>query len=367
MQTGSDVAIIGAGIIGAALADALAALGAQVTVIDRHHPATGVTASTFAYINAATKRPDAYFRLNFAGIAEHARLRDELGDAAWRIETGRLLWHDDPQEMTALTALIEEATAWGYDTAWLTPADVAECEPDLRLPDGVTWVARFAGERAVDAAALARQLLERAQARGAQIRTGQAVIALSRRGARIGGVTLARGEQIAADWVINCAGPDADHVAQLAGRSLPLDPQIGIVAQVRTSARLRGIVDGNGLLVRPATRDGDRLLIQQNEADAALRAGSPAARVAEAMSASVRRLLPEHASIAPEQWTVAVRPIPRDGVSSAGLLPAIPGYGEIVTHSGVTLAPLLGRLVAAEIAGQAPDPLLASFRPERFR
>lgn len=366
MQMGSDVAIIGAGIIGSALADALTALGASVTVVDRHHPATGVTASTFAYINAATKRPEPYFRLNAAGMAEHTRLLDELGDAPWRIETGRLLWHDDTQEMAELTALVDEAATWGYNVAWLSPSEVAEFEPELRVPEGITRVAHFADERAVDAAALARALLDRAQARGAEMRAGQAVIAFSRRGERITGVTLARGEQIAADWVINCAGPDADHVAQLAGRTLPLDPQIGIIIQVRARARLRGIVDGGGVLARPADRDGERLLIQQNAADAALRSGVPAARVAEEMAAALRNLLPEGASIAAEQWTVAVRPIPRDGVSSAGLLPAIPGYGEIVTHSGVTLAPLLGRLVAAEIAGQALDPLLASFRPERF-
>jgi len=366
MATGSDVVIVGAGIIGSALADALTALGASVTVIDRHHPATGVTASTFAYINAATKRPEPYFRLNFAGMAEHARLRDELGDAPWRIETGRLLWHDDPAEMAQLTALVDEAATWSYNVAWLSPIEVAEVEPELRLPEGITRIARFADERAVDAAALARALLERAQARGAQLRAGQAVIAFARRGERITGVTLARGEQIAADWVINCAGPDADHVAQLAGRTLPLDPQIGIITQVRASARLRGIVDGGGVLARPADRDGERLLIQQNEADAALRAGTPAARVAEEMAAALRRLLPEGTSTAAEQWTVAVRPIPHDGVSSAGLLLETPGYGEIVTHSGVTLAPLLGRLVAAEIAGQAPDPLLDAFRPERF-
>jgi len=37
-----------------------------------------------------------------------------------------------------------------------------------------------------------------------------------------------------------------------------------------------------------------------------------------------------------------------------------------VTHSGMTLGPLLGELVAAEILGAAPDPRLASFRPERL-
>jgi glycine/D-amino acid oxidase-like deaminating enzyme len=37
-----------------------------------------------------------------------------------------------------------------------------------------------------------------------------------------------------------------------------------------------------------------------------------------------------------------------------------------VSHSGVTLAPVLGRLVAKEVADGAPDGLLAPFRPDRF-
>jgi glycine/D-amino acid oxidase-like deaminating enzyme len=58
--------------------------------------------------------------------------------------------------------------------------------------------------------------------------------------------------------------------------------------------------------------------------------------------------------------------MPADGRSSAGLLPSLPGYAEIVTHSGITLGALLARLVAEEITTGTVDPLLAPFRPERF-
>ena len=37
-----------------------------------------------------------------------------------------------------------------------------------------------------------------------------------------------------------------------------------------------------------------------------------------------------------------------------------------MTHSGVTLAPVLGRLVAREVADDTADGLLAPFRPGRF-
>jgi glycine/D-amino acid oxidase-like deaminating enzyme len=37
-----------------------------------------------------------------------------------------------------------------------------------------------------------------------------------------------------------------------------------------------------------------------------------------------------------------------------------------VTHSGVTLGPLIGRLLAREILTSEVDPLIAPFRADRF-
>jgi glycine/D-amino acid oxidase-like deaminating enzyme len=38
----------------------------------------------------------------------------------------------------------------------------------------------------------------------------------------------------------------------------------------------------------------------------------------------------------------------------------------LATHSGVTLGPLLGRLIAGEIVGGPPSAMLAPFRADRF-
>ena len=47
-------------------------------------------------------------------------------------------------------------------------------------------------------------------------------------------------------------------------------------------------------------------------------------------------------------------------------VPSVPGYYEAVSHSGITLGPVIGRLLASEILSGKPDRLLADFRPERF-
>jgi glycine/D-amino acid oxidase-like deaminating enzyme len=58
--------------------------------------------------------------------------------------------------------------------------------------------------------------------------------------------------------------------------------------------------------------------------------------------------------------------MPADRLPIVGPLPWLDSLYLAVSHSGVTLAPVLGRLVARELADGAPDGLLAPFRPGRF-
>ena len=49
-----------------------------------------------------------------------------------------------------------------------------------------------------------------------------------------------------------------------------------------------------------------------------------------------------------------------------GALPGLDGFYVVVSHSGVTLGPLWGRVAAAEILEGALDPRLGPYRPDRF-
>jgi glycine/D-amino acid oxidase-like deaminating enzyme len=78
------------------------------------------------------------------------------------------------------------------------------------------------------------------------------------------------------------------------------------------------------------------------------------------------RVVPAITGARAEAARLALRPIPADSYSAVGPIPGLDGYYLVVTHSGVTLGPYLGRLVAGEIAGGSPAPELATFRPARF-
>jgi glycine/D-amino acid oxidase-like deaminating enzyme len=58
--------------------------------------------------------------------------------------------------------------------------------------------------------------------------------------------------------------------------------------------------------------------------------------------------------------------MPPDERPMVGARPGVDGLYVVVSHSGVTLGPLWGRIAAAEILDGALDPRLLPYRPGRF-
>jgi glycine/D-amino acid oxidase-like deaminating enzyme len=75
---------------------------------------------------------------------------------------------------------------------------------------------------------------------------------------------------------------------------------------------------------------------------------------------------PALASARVEATRVGVRPMPRDERPMVGRIPGLDGFYVVTSHSAVTLGPLWGRIVTAEILDGVPDPRLAPYRPSRF-
>lgn len=359
-----QVIVIGAGVIGSALAFRLAQGGAQVTLVDRAYPAYGTTGSTFAWTNSNNKPPRDYHDLNVAGMQAHLALREELGAAPWFREGGNLIWFDDDEQTERLEAQIARLQSWGYRAEWLDRTAVGELEPDLLL-GAAEQVAWFPDEAMVDGPGLAQRLSALAVQHGATTRFAHEVVAIERAGGRVSGVRFPTGERLAADLVVNCAGPAADRIAALAGRTLPFAATPGLLVRVSGAPdALKRVVHAPRLHMRPDV--GGLMMLHHGDHDAGLERGEEIGPMVADLFARAAEYLPTLSSTRLSRWNIGIRPIPADERTSAGLLPALPGYAEIVTHSGITLGPLLGRLVAGEILGGTPDPLLANFRPERF-
>ena len=67
-----------------------------------------------------------------------------------------------------------------------------------------------------------------------------------------------------------------------------------------------------------------------------------------------------------ERTHIGLRALPMDRRPVCGWINSIDGLYVVVTHSGITLAPLLSRLVVEEILDGVEARLLRPFRPSRF-
>jgi glycine/D-amino acid oxidase-like deaminating enzyme len=365
-----DVVVAGGGMVGAHIAYRLARAGVRVTVVDAGTPGQGTSARSFAWVNANDKPPLDYHRLNAGGVAAHRRLRDdvlaETGAAGWLNEGGGLELADDAGR-EALLAKAARLQRWGYRVDVLDLADVPALEPHLVL-DGVAAATYCPDEAWVDAPACVAAVLAAARRHGAIVRSDTTVDGFLRDGDRVSGVTLAGGEALIAPQVVLAAGRWTDRLAALAGVDLPLAPTCGLLAVVRpVAAGISRVVHVPGMNFRP--EPGGGLVLQSGVTDAGVGPDTtpdPGLPGCAELLARFTRYLPGLAGAEVVEARVGIRPMPADGLTVAGAIPDRPGLYLAVTHSGVTLGPLLGELAASEITTGMPVPLLASFRPGRL-
>ncbi|GAA0340695.1 FAD-binding oxidoreductase [Actinoallomurus spadix] len=355
------VLVIGAGVIGAAVAAGLTRRGAWVTVLEQRFPGAGTTGTSFAWVNANAKDPDDYFALNHTAVhAYHA-----LGGDGF-VPTGHLEWANGETRRLELSARVERLRDREYAVERITARRAAELEPDLAAqPDGTDYVL-FPEEGHVIPAVLLARLLGEARDRGARVETGAAVreITSGRGGVS---VTLADGGVRAADVLVCCAGRWTGGLVDVP----VLDPRVSgattngfLVTTTPVPARLGRVLTGDRLNVRPD--GGGRLLLQALDLDGSADPETqPRDDVGPEMLARLPEVLSATEGVRVERTRVGQRAMPADGRTVAGFTDAAARVYTVVTHSGITLAPLLGDLVAGEVYGKE-SALLRPFRPERF-
>jgi glycine/D-amino acid oxidase-like deaminating enzyme len=364
-MSGPRTAVVGAGIVGASVAYHLSEGGAEIVLIDGGEPGSGTTSTSFAWVNANNKLPRDYFELNLAGMREHERLHDEFG-GGWLHPTGNLILPTEG-ELENVVKRVERLRSWSYAAEILPASTVNErLEPQVVFPEPERSVAHFPRESWVDAPALTNALVQAASTNEAFT-----LVRDSARGIQVGGegatVSLENGGIVHADAVVNATGAGAASLAGMVGRELPLDVFPGLLVRVAVPGEpLDHLLHTPHINLRP---DGPGyVLLHHGSIDEELTgdfAGAEDPLCAELLERG-RRVLPalEEAEIVEARF--GMRPVPADGHSCVGAVSRIPGYYEAVTHSGVTLGPLVGRLLAQEILTGEVDPLIAPFRPDRF-
>lgn len=360
------IVVIGAGVLGASVAYHVARPGVEVTVLEAGRPGSGTSGASFGWVNAQDKSPAAYFELNAAGVAAHPQLAVALG-GDWFYPGGDLAIARGPA-IARLEERVERHQAIGYPVRTLGREALAELEPRLELGPDEVLAAHWEAEGWVDAPVLVDRLIAAARARGARVLSGSRVTDIDAHNSRVRRVRLESGDSLRPETLVLAAGTASEDLARLAGVGLPMAPSPGLLAVTeRIAGGVGRVIHDGEVALRP---DGDgRVVVSSRAVDATLdpsvRAMEPDAEPARELHARASRLLPELRSARLESIRVGVRSVTADGMPAIGFAPEIENLYVVVSHSGVTLAPVVGRLAAEELlGGRAAE--LEPYRPGRF-
>ena len=383
-----SVVVVGAGILGCTVALALVeqCSSLNVTLVDVDtsiHGTTQTTEASWAWLNANQKRPFHYQWLNQLGLRTW-RTDPSLKDLPmWK---GSLVSSKDPLEQTLA----------GYSMEGPLPAKrILELEPFANFTSNDSNVYFFPDEGCVDPIRTIRYLRNILNKRGVAFVNGSCEKLVRDQDAGVVSgieVTTSNGQQtlLSCDKVIAATGLATAN--KLFG-GIPLKNQepgnmlFAVPNSISTSTRMPFMLDrilvdavrkihvlqrkdgnyaiGGGVLELGGKRKGldDSVGVRKGpEADSH---PEDIAVVEQMMMQRAAQLVPVPIDKSNLSHSVqAVRPIPEDGLPVVGA--SKNGIYTLVTHSGFTLAPILGHLVAAEVIGNVRFQLLAPYRPNRF-
>lgn len=379
MTDSPDVAVVGAGIVGCALAAFLAEAGASVLLVERDEvgaAASGRNSGLLQHPMEAALVPlydeslGHYRELDGHGFALPAEPHGVLMLAGSEAELAR----DLEALRSAFPELGPEALAPGEPAA-LEPA-VAPGLAGVRLNTGYP----------VGPSAATRAFADRAAAAGARLVTGAAA-ALAPGGLAIGGAHRPAGA------VVVAAGPWTPELVDPSGAWRPIVPLWGVVAEVRLDVPPRHALEEAGIPDQAGFRDqagsagargtGEQLVARCGDpppifslvtVGAVSALGStflPERPDPDALAAPMRgrgaRFVPALAGTPTRAVRACARPLSADGLPLLGRAPGRDDVFVAAGHGpwGVSLGPASARMVADLVLGRGAG-APAAFDPRRF-
>jgi FAD-dependent oxidoreductase domain-containing protein 1 len=255
----TDIAIVGGGIMGSALAFWLTRLEPAVSVVVIERDPTYATASSA--LSAASIRQQFTTPVNIRiaqasigflrSVAEHLAVDDSQPDIGLT-EAGYLyLGGESAAESLRHAHAIQ--TQHGAAVALLNPPELRERFPWLETADLEVGTLGLQGEGWYDGYLLLTAFARKARSLGARFVRGE-VSAVEVKKSRVIATSLADGSRIECGHLVNAAGPWARSVARLAGVDLPVFARRRTVYVVSCPTPPRPfplLIDTSGFWIRP--------------------------------------------------------------------------------------------------------------------
>ncbi|MHA6616757.1 NAD(P)/FAD-dependent oxidoreductase [Pseudonocardia sp. DLS-67] len=359
------IVVVGSGIAGAAAAHQLARRGVDVVVVDDARPGVA-TAAGAGIVSPWAAADEALFALAGAAARYYpelvAALAEDTDEPTSYAVVGGLVVGRDEGALREVHRRVAARAAGHPAAGEATLLDTAQARALFPpLHPGLRAVHVSGGAR-VDGRQVRASLLDAARRRGAELRTGTAVLTVD--GVRVDD------ETIGADAVVVAAGAWSGELVAALGAELPVAPQRGQITHLEVAEDtsrwpvVSPLESGHYLLAFP----GGRVVV-----GATRETGSGFDH--RVTAAGQLEVLEQALAVAPGlrdatllETRVGFRPATPDGLPLLGPLPGHPrvvlatGFGP----TGLTMAPLAGALVADVVLGEAPGIDVRPYDPARF-
>lgn len=369
-----NAVVIGAGVVGAACAEALSAGGLRVLVLDAGFAGGGTTGAGMGHITVMDDSP-AQLALTAWSRTRWAELAREMPPVCEDTRAGTLWVAANAAEMDAVHAKRISYAGARVASEVLDERALASAEPSLR--PGLAGALLVPDDRIIYPPSAARWLLERAVARGAVVREHCDVVSVASGSVVVRGERGDKGtsERIACGVIVNAAGIDAPRltpglaVIPRKGHLVITERHAGVCHHqlvelgYLTSAHTMN-AESTAFNVQP--RPTGQLLIGSSR-ELVGRDASVNRRVLGRMLARAVEFIPSLAqATALRVWT-GFRPATPDSLPLIGAWPGARGVWVAAGHEGlgITTATGTAAIIAAGILGTASPLDASAFDPAR--
>jgi glycine oxidase len=360
----TDVAVIGGGLIGCAIAFELACLGIQVTILEQSLPAREASWAGAGMLSPLGHRshPASLEALMRASRAAYPALLERILE-----NTDVAVPFGAPGKIEVAFARSEEVQLERVEKEAgvhaLSREDALRMEP--ALSPAITTANHFPEDAFVDNRMLGKALWHAAAHRGVVFRLGAPALSLTTSNQRVTSIQLA-GSRISAPVVVIAAGAWSARIEGLP-RPLPIEPVRGqMIALHWLPQRIRSILESERCYLIP--RAGGRVLVGATIERVGFDPRTTTAGIHSLLAGAIE-LVPAiaEAEVA-EHWT-GFRPGTPDDLPVLGPDPEIEGLLYATGHyrNGILLAPITSTLIAELVEGRKPSLALVDFRVDRFR
>ena len=389
----TEIAVFGAGIMGAGCAYELAKAGKRVVLIDRALPVSGTSGACDGFVSVCTKTPGPAMRLAIASQKLWRDWADEIGATRFEYHiAGGLMLIENEDEVAKMEAHAALLNGQGIETHLVGRIGMLEIEPELS--PSLHGALDVPGEAAVTPYLAVLALLDAAKAKGVQALWNLRPLAFDVAGGRIASVELedADGERtvLRAERYVFCAGIWSQDLGAFVGLDLKVIPRRGEL-----------LVTASGQPLASRFLVSARYLTAKLDPDLAAKSDDPLIRMGygftleatphgQHLIGNTRTFVGYDRNVSAEGYRAilaegAKRVPALAGVTVlrafAGLRPFVPDKKPLLGASrkvsnlivaaghegdGITLAPVTAKSVAALCGGREAPVALEEFDPDRF-